>query len=153
MRYTVAIFLTAVCLLCGCDPVGLRRIELNLQNPTASNAVIDIDSSDVKEALKFLDEIASEHGFHPIPENSAQNDKRYIRVYLQIDRFTTEDRDYVTNIHCQVRLTETGILVTFGYPGLLGGQAEAEKLFSDTRHAFIKKYGMKKVRSHRIRFD
>jgi len=47
-------------------------------------------------------------------------------------------------------LIPSGLYMTFGYPGFLGGQPEAGELFIEVRNTFIKKYGKKNVRSHSL---
>jgi hypothetical protein len=134
-------------LVCGCDPVGLRRVQLQLRAPKAENSsTITVDSRDTQEALQILDAVVVRHSFH-----LTDTDRGYVRVYsLARPSVTVDGRVYTRSIPCRVRLTSTGLVVTFGEFGFLATSPEAESLFADTRDAFIKRYGKKNVWSHRF---
>ena len=134
-------------LVCGCDPAGLRRVHLQLRAPNAGDAsTIAVDSPDTQEALQILDAVVVRHGFH-----LADTESGYIRVYsLARPPVTVDGRVYTRSIPCRVRLTSTGLLVTFGEFGFLATSPEAASLFGNTRDAFIKRYGKKNVRNHRF---
>src|SRR4051812_33753511 len=119
--------------VCGCDPAGLRRIQLQLRAPNAENtSAIAVDSPDTQEALQILDAVVVRHGFH-----LAETESGYIRVYsVARPPETVDGRAYTRSIPCRVRLTSTGLLVTFGEFGFLATSPEAASLFVDTRHAF-----------------
>jgi hypothetical protein len=147
MRVSVFIWSLIIAVLaCGCDPVGLRRVQLQLLPPTAKDSSITVDSPDTQEALHILDAVVVQHGFH-----LAESQPGFVRVYsLSRPPVTVDGRVYTRSIPCRVRLTHTGLLVTFGEVGLLGANPEAESLFVDARAAFIKRYGKKNVTSHRF---
>ena len=140
-------FLVVAMLVCGCDPAGLRRVQLQLRAPNAGGtSTIAVDSPDTQEALQILDAVVVRHGFH-----LADTESGYIRVYsLARPPVAVDGRVYTRSIPCRVRLTSTGLLVTFGEFGFLVTGTDAESLFVDVRNAFIKKYGKKNVRSHRF---
>jgi hypothetical protein len=134
-------------LLCGCDPAGLPRLQLQLRTPPTQNGIIAVDSPDTQEALQILDAVVGKHGF-----NLAEADAGFIRVYmLRRPPVTVDGRVYTMNIFCRVKLTSTGLLVTFGEFGFLPGHPpEVASLFADVRSAFKKRYGGKSVRSHQL---
>lgn len=135
--------------VCGCDPIGLRRVQLQLSAPVPgdnTNSTLSVDSPDVEEALGILDKVAIQHGLH-----RTNNEPGYIRVYRINGPPETHNGDvYTWTLPCRVKLTSAGLLVTFGNPGFLGGQVGAEDLFVDVRTTFIKRYGKKHVRSHKF---
>src|SRR5262245_10180963 len=106
--------------LCGCDPGGLRRVQLQLRTPASTNSEITVDSADAKEALKILDSVVTQQGFH-----LTQTTNGYIRAYsLSRPPVTVDGRVYSRDIPCRARLTSTGILVTFGEFGFLASCPE-----------------------------
>jgi len=142
----VRLVLIAGVLFCACDPGGLRRVQLQLRAPATSGTNIAVGSPDVQEALQTLDAVAVRHGFY-----LGESESGDIRAYsLHRPPVTVDGRVYTRSIHCRVRLTSTGLLVTFGEFGFLASNPEAEGLFVDVRDAFIKRYGKKNVRSHRF---
>jgi hypothetical protein len=147
MRTTIFLALMIVAVLvCGCDPVGLRRIELRLHAPaTESTDSIAVDSPQTEEALQILNTVALQHGFNP-----AGPEKGYLRVY-SYDRpaVTIEGQVFQPTIPCRVELTRTGLLVTFGGYGFVAAAPDEEvSLFADVRAAFRQRYEAKNVRSH-----
>ena len=134
-------------LVCGCDPGGLRRVQLQLPAPNSGGtSAITVDSTDTQEALQILDAVAIRHGFH-----LAETEVGCIRVYsLAQPPVTVDGHVYTRSVPCRTRLASSGILVTFGEFGFLRKKTEAESLFVDVRDSFIKRYGKKNVRSHRF---
>jgi len=134
-------------LLCGCDPAGLLRVQLQLRPPPKQKSVMAVDSPDTQAALQILDAVVGKHGF-----DLTETDPGFIRVYsLRRPPVTVDGRVQTRNILCRVKLTSSGLLVTFGEFGFFGGQPpELEILFADVRSAFIKRYGEKNVRSHKL---
>jgi hypothetical protein len=138
-------------LVLGCDSVGLRRVQLQLRTSPAQSGSIAVDSSDIQEALQILDAVVLQHGFHLAVDNTSQSEHGYIRVYTPSrPRVTVDGRVYTPTIPCRVKLTSTGIEVTFGEYGFLAANPKAERLFVDVRTAFIKRYGKKNVIDVRI---
>jgi len=138
-------FAVLATLVCGCDPTGLRRIELRLHAPTSESNSIALDSPQNADALKILDDITLRHGFHP-----SDSEAGYIRVY-SFDRPSVEVNGQMRSrvIHCRVQPASPGLLVTFGEYGFLASAPNEEvDLFNDVRAAFIQRYGERNVRSH-----
>ena len=146
-------------LLVGCDPAGLRRVQLRLPPAPTESGTLAIDQPDVREALGIIDTVVIPLGFRLSPE---QTDHNYIRVYmLSRPPTTVEGRSYSRDIPVRVTKTPTGMEVAFGEFGFLGGTPEvAVRAFKDVRAAFVKKYGNKHVRTktfgsanHRVALD
>jgi hypothetical protein len=129
--------------VCGCDPGGLRRVDLDLASPPSQDNIIAVDSPDAQKALQFLDLVVAKRGWH-----LAETEAGYVRVYSL--NYPKVSEAYTHTTHCRVMLTSNGFHVTFGEPGFLGGDPEAESLFVDVRNAFIKRYGKEHIRSHRL---
>jgi hypothetical protein len=139
-----------ICLLCavlvsGCDPTGLRRVQLQLYPSNVQASSIAVDAPDVQEALQIIDAVVLRHSFHP----ASQSEQGFVRVYL-LSRppVTVDGRVYSRTLPCRVRLTATGLEVTFGNYGLLGANPEAASLFDDVSTVLIKRYGKKNIKSH-----
>jgi len=145
MRAFPFICLLIVALVSGCDPTGLRRVQLQLYPANTQTSTIAVDAPDVQEALQIIDAVVVRHGFHP----ASQSEQGFIRVYL-LSRppVTVSGRVYSRTLPCRVRFTATGLEVTFGNYGLLGGNPEAASLFDDVRKALIERYGKKNIKSH-----
>ena len=146
MYNTVFISLFLMFLVCGCDPIGLRRVDLQFHSPGLEGSRISVDSPDIQESLKILDSVLVRHGLQV-----AQKQPGYIRVYtLAHVPAKIDSVIYSSPISCRFPLTSTGIEVTFGEPGFLAANPLAERLLKDVRAAFIKRYGKQQVRSHRF---
>ena len=145
MRAFPFICLLIVALVSGCDPTGLRRVQLQLYPANTQTSTIAVDAPDVQEALQIIDAVVVRHGFHP----ASQSEQGFIRVYL-LSRppVTVSGRVYSRTLPCRVRLTATGLEVRFGNYGLLGANPEAASLFDDVRTVLIKRYGKKNIKSH-----
>jgi hypothetical protein len=140
MRRIFFICLLAI-LVCGCDPAGVRRVQLQFRNPSTQSNSIAVDAPDIQEALQILDTAVSQHGFVLSP----QPDPNYIRIYsLPIKSYEGE---IFRTIPCRVSLISNGLWVTFGEYGFLGSYYQAGPAFKSVRDAFIKRYGKKCVRS------
>jgi hypothetical protein len=149
MRTLIVIWAIVTVLLVGCDPIGLRRVQLRLPSPPTDSGTIAVDQTDVREALAILDTVVTARGFRLTPE---QSDNHYIRVYvLSRPPVTVEGRSYPRDIPIRVIKTATGIEVSFGELGFLATTPEAAVLAcADVRAAFVKKYGKKRVRTKRF---
>jgi hypothetical protein len=136
--------LLATVLLAGCDPVGLRRVQLSLVNPPEHSGTIELHQQEVQEALGVLDAVVEPLGFKTIRE---QPTNAYVRVYmLSRPPVVVDGRTYSRDVPIRVRKTATGIEVAFGEFGLLGGTPEpAVRAFKDTRAIFVSRYGRKSV--------
>jgi len=142
---TLMIFL-AVVLVAGCDPGGLRRIQLQLTHPNVQNGSITVDSSETQEALQILDAVTARHGFQRIEDQAG-----HIRTYSFNQQQVMKDGQTTPrSIPCRAWLTSSCLEVTFGDYGFLAANPEAESLFDDVRAAFIARFGKEKVRSHRL---
>jgi hypothetical protein len=129
----------------GCDPAGLRRVELKLHAPSDPNSHITVESPDVQEALQTLDGIAVRHGFQRASDTS-----EHVKIYrLTLAPVTVDGRTYSLTILWYVSVTPVGLEVVFSEQGFLKGNQEADSLFVDVRDTFIKKYGEKNVTSQR----
>lgn len=139
-------FLLAIMVgVCGCDPIGLRRIELSLTRRGLEKTSIAVDSPEVLDALKIFDRVAAEHGFRP-----GENRDGYIRVYLFHSPAITNDYGmvFVRTVRSDVQMADTVLFATFGTPGFLGTDPEAERLFVDVRRELVRRYGKNNVESH-----
>jgi hypothetical protein len=150
--FAVICTLIAALVTCGCDPGGLRRMQLQLRNPPADNSTISVDSPDTKEALQILDSVFTRNGFKLTEDYPDQQEHDYMRLYSkQISTRSDDGHIYTRTISCHVRLTSTGIFVTFGEPGYLEGYSlPANDVYKDVRSTFIKRYGKKFVKSHML---
>lgn len=146
MSALVVMWVLVAILLVGCDPAGLRRVQLRLPPTPTESGTLAIDQPNVREALGIIDTVVIPLGFRLGPE---QPDHTYIRVYmLSRPPTTVEVRSYPRDIPVRVSKTPTGTEVAFGEFGFLGGTPEvAVRAFKDVRAAFIKKYGNKQVRT------
>lgn len=112
----------------GCDPGGLRRVQLQLRNPPLDNSSISLDSPDTKEALQILDSVFVRQGFALTEDFTNQLEHGYIRLYSKkITNASDSGQNYTWTLSCRVKLTSTGIFVTFGEPGLLFGNTPARR--------------------------
>lgn len=127
----------------GCDPIGVRRVQLNLANCGPQNTSISVEASDTQHALGILDTTLIQNGY----VRETQSQPGYKRVYSLPIEF--EGKTFRI-IPCRVDMTATGIEVFFGDIGFLGSYSQAEPAFVSVRDAFIKAYGKKRVRSHRF---
>ena len=145
---TVLAFLFAL-FVCGCDPAGIRRVELQLHPSIVGNNTntISVEAPNVQEALAVLDKVVMAHGLHLTNDQPG-----YIRVYCREGPPETYNgHTRVFSFFCRVRLIPSGIEVTFGNFGLLVAEPPiAQELFIDVRSTFIKKYGKKNVKSHEL---
>jgi hypothetical protein len=138
-------------LISGCDPTGLRQVQLQLQYPpTSEAATISLDSPNTQQALQVLDEIVVHHGFRLVANYSNQSEHGYIRVYtFSFPPTMIDGQSFTRTIPIHVRLTNTGLNLTFGELGFLGGNSNAESVFVDVRSTFERKYGNSNVKSNR----
>ena len=94
MRASAFIALFLAVLVCGCDPAGLRRVQLQLRAPSAESSTIAVDSPDTQEALQILDTVVLHHGFH-----LAESASGSVRVYsLSRPPVTVDGRAYTRSI-------------------------------------------------------
>jgi hypothetical protein len=151
---TFALFCTLIVafVTSGCDPGGLRRVQLQLRDSPADKSSVTVDSPDTKEALQILDSVFVRNGYELTEDHPDQLASGYLRLYSkQISSTSDDGHIYVRTISCHVRLTSMGIFVTFGEPGLLEGYSEpANDVYKDVRSTFIKRYGKKFVKSHML---
>src|SRR5438105_3361158 len=100
MRALVAIYALAAVLLVGCDPAGLRRVQLRLPSPPIQTDSIEIDQPDVQEALGILDTVVTPLGFKLSRE---QSDHSYVRAY-RLSRLpaVVEGRSYSRDVPIRV---------------------------------------------------
>jgi len=124
-------------LFCGCDPYGLRTVELELPGPNDGPNRIVVDSPYLQEALRILDVVATKHGFH-----LSDDEQGYIRVY---SKTVNPDRRI---LKCRLHTRPQGLEITFGEYGFLEANPEAQALFLDARTTLIQRYGTKNVKSH-----
>ena len=151
MRAGILIWPLMAALVSGCDPGGLRRVQLNLRTAPIQGGSVALDSPDIQDALKFLDSVVTNHNFYLSTDLPDKSSPGSVRVYsFSRPPVTVDGHVYTRNIPCHVRLTSNGLDVTFGEFGFLAGNPEAESLFVDVRTAFIKRYGKKNVRSHKF---
>jgi hypothetical protein len=127
----------------GCDPAGLRRVQLQLTSGPALSGSISVDSPAVQEALKIVDTVVTQHGFQVTTNYSHQNKHGYIRLYSM-----DAPAQQPATIPCYVWLTSTGVRVEFGEFSFAYTYHAADAAFNDTSAALIKRYGKKNVRSH-----
>lgn len=122
MSALVVMWVLVAALLVGCDPAGLRRVQLRLPPTPSESSTIAIDQPDVREALGIIDTAVIPLGFRLSPE---QPDHNYIRVYmLSRPPATVEVRSYTRDIPIRVTKTPTGTEIAFGEFGFLGGTPE-----------------------------
>jgi hypothetical protein len=141
--------LIAALIVTGCDPGGLRRVQLQLRNPPLDNSSITVESPDTKEALQILDSVFVRHGFALTEDYPDQREHDYIRLYTKKISNTSDDgHNFTWTLSCHVKLTSTGLFVRFGEPGLLLGNPQAEEVYEDVRSTLIKRYGKRFVKSH-----
>ena len=151
VRATALVWFVLVALVSGCDPVGLRRVDLRLHDPLSEASRITVDAPDVHEALQIFDAAVLRHGFQLVSDEHSRHEGDYVRVYaFNCKSETNNGNVYTRTVACRARLTPTGLEATFGQFGLLGANPEAEGLFIDVRATFIKRYGKKNVTSHRL---
>ena len=146
MRAIVIISVFTVALLTGCDPAGLRRVQLRLPQATKEPSTIEVTQQDLQEALRVLDAIVVPLGFKATQLETNDN---YIRVYmLSCPPVTVDGRSYSRDVPIRVSKTPAGIEVAFGHFGFLATTPEpAMRAFKDTRTAFVKRFGSKNVRT------
>lgn len=146
MRSIVIISVFTIALLTGCDPGGLRRVQLRLPLATKDSSTIEVTQQDLQEALRILEAVVGPLGFESTPEE--QNDN-YVKVYmLSRPPVTVDGRSYSKDVPIRVSKTLTGIEVAFGHFGFLATTPEpAVRAFKDTRTAFVKRFGSKHVRT------
>jgi hypothetical protein len=146
MRALVVISIVMAVFLAGCDPAGLRRVRVQLPQPTNDSGTIVIHQPDVQEALRVLDTIVEPLGFKAIPEKSTNG---YIRVYmLSRPPVMVDGRSYSRDVPIRVTQTPTGIEVAFGEFGFLAATPEpAVQAFKGARAAFVSRYGSKNVKT------
>lgn len=102
-RFANIIAILLAGLLCGCDPAGLRRVQLQLRPPSNQSSTIAIDSPDIRDALEVLDAVVARHGF-----KRAETDNNFARVYHFTRRRSGENgREHTRDIPCHARLTPT----------------------------------------------
>src|SRR5437879_9702290 len=100
MRAAASICILVALLTAGCDPAGLRRVQLQLTNAPALSGRISVHSPAVQEALKILDTVVTRHGFQVRTNYSNQNAHGYIRLYSM-----DAPAQQPATIPCYVRLT------------------------------------------------
>lgn len=146
MRTFIVASMVMTVFLTGCDPVGLRRVCVQLPQRPNDSATIEIHRPDVQEVLRVLDAVVEPLGFKASPEPST-NDS--IRVYwLNRQPATVDGRSYSRNVPIHVIHTPKGIEVAFGHFGFLGGTPEsAVRAFKDARAALVSRYGSKNVKT------
>ena len=146
MRALVVIVVLTTGLLTGCDPAGLRRVQLRLTQPSNDSSTIAVTQQDPQEALRLLETVVVPLGFKTTPE---QSDDNYIAVYvLSRPPAIVEGRSYSRDVPISVSKTPTGIEVAFGQFGFLATTPEpAVRAFKDTRTAFVKRFGSKHVKT------
>lgn len=146
MRAIVTITVFAVALLTGCDPAGLRRVQLRLPEATKSPDTIEVSSQDLQEALRILEGVVVALGFKG---TQIETNNNYIRVYtLSRPPVTVDGRSYSKDVPIRVIKTPTGIEVAFGHFGFLATTPEpAVRAFKETRKAFVERFGSKNVRT------
>src|ERR1051326_6759300 len=116
-REIVIICLFAAGLLVGCDPGGLRRVQLRLPQTQNAGGSTATNQQDVQETLQILDGVLGPLGFRAVPEPPTNN---YIRVYiLRQSPVMVEGRSYSRDVPIRVSQTPKGIEVAFGEFGLL----------------------------------
>jgi hypothetical protein len=152
--FAVICALTAALVASGCDPGGLRRVQLQLRNPPADKSTIAVDSPDTKEALQILDAVFTRNEYELTEDHPDQLSSGYLRLYSKQISITSDDGHiYVRTIPCHVKLTPTGIFVTFGEPSFVGSYWQADDVYKDVSSTFRKRYGKKSVKSHRVGFS
>jgi hypothetical protein len=146
MRALVVISLVMMVLVAGCDPVGLRRVRVQLAQPSNDSGTLVIQQPDVQEALQVLETVVEPLGFKAVPEQSTNG---YIRVYmLSRPPVTVDGRSYSRDVPIRVTQTPSGVEIAFGEFGFLGGTPEpAVRAFKDARAAFVSRYGSKNVKT------
>jgi len=146
MRGLVVISLVAAVFVVGCDPGGLRRVRVQLPQPTSDSGAIVLHQPDVQEALRVLDGVVEPIGFKATPEQCTNG---YIRVYvLSRPPAIVDGRSYPRDVPIRVTQTSAGIEVAFGEFGFLAGTPEpAVRAFKHARAAFANKYGSKNVKT------
>jgi len=123
-----------------------------------------LDAPDTQEALQILETSLVRHGYsreevvcqsdvHIDMGSRSEVESNYIRVYTVTHASRAYGEVYTQTMRCRVALTSTGLFVTFGNDGLLGESYRAEPEFRDVRKTFIKRFGMKNVRSRRLGYD
>jgi hypothetical protein len=132
--------------LCGCDPTGLLRIQLQLRSTGEKSGEISVDSIDVREALEIVDTTAKRHGY-----KAAFPEAGYVRLYvLSLPPVMANGQYYQPEaVPCRVKLTATGLFVTFGRSTLVGYVEPESQLFDDVRSAFVIRYGKANVKSRK----
>jgi hypothetical protein len=150
VRAIVIISFFTIALLTGCDPGGLRRVQLRLPEPTKDTSTIEVTRQDLQEALRILEAVVVPLGFKATQVEPNDN---YIRVYmLHRPSVTVDGRSYSRDVPIHVTKTASGIEVAFGQFGFLASTPEAAvRAFKDTRTAFVKRFGSKHVRTKTFR--
>jgi hypothetical protein len=146
MRALVVIWLVMMVLVTGCDPAGLRRVRVQLAQPSNDSVTIVIHQPDVQEALRVLDTVVAPLGFKAVTEQSTNG---CIRVYmLSRPPVTVDGRSYSRDVPIRVTQTPSGVEIAFGEFGFLGGTPEPEvRAFKYARAAFVRRYGSKNVKT------
>ncbi len=146
MRTTYFIYLLMAILVSGCDPTGLRRVEVQLYPANVQVSSITVGAPDVQEALQIIDAVVLRHDFHLV----SQSGEGYVRIYsFSLPPVMVGDQSYARSIPCRVRLTPVGLEVTFDYYGFLAANPQAEDLFEDVRKILIKRYGKQNIKSYK----
>jgi hypothetical protein len=144
MRALLVIPVVTAVFLAGCDPGGLRRVQVRLPQPPSDSSTMVIHQPDVQEALRVLDRVVEPLGFKAVPEQPTNG---YVRVYvLSRPPVSVNGQSYSRDVPIRVTKTPAGIEVAFGEFGFLAGTPEpAVRAFKDARAAFVKRYGRKNV--------
>ena len=169
IRLTVCILPFLVLFICGCDPIGLGRVDLRLPARASRASNVTLDSQDIQDAWKILDSVFAKEGhivsrssryrdlnwdiiiWTPLSSNPAETVPGYIRVYDCKVTSVEPDGRVSHFIHtCRVRRISHGIEVTFGEPVFGGPGPMDETLLGEVRLAFIERYGKQNVRIHRF---
>ena len=146
MRPFVIIPLLTAVVLAGCDPGGLRRVQVRLAQPPNDGGTIVLNQPDVRQAVRVLDKIAEPLGFKVAPEQATNG---YIQVYmLSRPPAIVDGRSYPRDVRIRITTIPTGIEVAFGEFGFLASTPEpAVRAFKDARAAFISRYGSRNVKT------
>ena len=146
MRTFIVASMVMTVFLTGCDPVGLRRVCVQLPQRPNDSATIEIQRPDVQEVLRVLDAVVEPLGFKASSEPTTNG---FIRVYwLNRQPATVEGRSYSRNVPIRVIHTPKGMEVAFGHFGFLGGTPDpAVRAFKEVRAALVSRYGSKSVKT------
>src|SRR5436190_9469914 len=117
MRALVIIPLLTAVVLAGCDPGGLRRVQVRLPQPTNDSGTIVLDQPDLQEPLRLLDTVVEPLGFTVAPQQASNG---YIQVYiLSRPPAIVDGRSYPRDVRIRITKTRAGIEVAFGEFGFL----------------------------------